>query len=123
MIRILISIPLLIVLIAFALSNQQPVRLGLWPTDIVLDVPLSVAVLVAAGLFFVVGAFMTWTGAVASRGRARRAERSVRELRAQIAILRDERAEAVRAAQGGGTLAHPGSSTGTGAGVALLPPG
>jgi uncharacterized integral membrane protein len=98
MIRILISIPLLIVLIAFALSNQQPVQLGLWPTDIVLSVPLSVAILVAAAIFFVVGAFMTWAGAVASRGRARRAERSVRELRAQVAVLRDQQAEARRTA-------------------------
>jgi uncharacterized integral membrane protein len=107
MIRILISIPLLIVLIAFALSNQEPVRLGLWPTDILLDVPLSVAVLVAAAIFFVVGAFMTWTGAVASRSRARRAERTVRELRAQVATLRDQQAEARRT---------PGQT------VALLPP-
>lgn len=96
MIRILISIPILIVLVAFALSNQQPVRIGLWPTDILVDVPLSVAVLVAAGIFFVVGAFMTWTGAVVSRSRARRAERQVRELRAQVASLRDQQAEVRR---------------------------
>jgi uncharacterized integral membrane protein len=107
MIRILISIPLLIVLIAFALSNQQPVRLGLWPTDILLDVPLSVAVLVAAGIFFVLGAFMIWTGAVASRTRARRAERTVRELRAQVATLREQQAESRRSA---------------GQSLALLPP-
>lgn len=99
MIRILISIPLLIVLIAFALSNQQPVQVGLWPTDIQVDVPLSVAILVAAALFFLVGAFMTWAGAVASRSRARQAERSVRDLRAQVESLRDAQAEARRSGQ------------------------
>ena len=86
--RVLLAIPLLILLVAFALSNQQPVRVGLWPTDIQLDVPLSVAVLVAAFLFFLVGAFMTWTTALAQRARARQAERAVRQLEAQVDALR-----------------------------------
>ncbi len=75
-------------LVAFALSNQQMVRLGLWPTDILIDMPISVAVLVAAGVFFIVGAFMTWTTAVAMRARARRAERLVRQLEGQVEALR-----------------------------------
>ena len=86
--RILIAIPLLIILVAFALSNQQVVRVGLWPTDIVADMPLSVAVLAAAGVFFIVGAFMTWAGALAFRSRARRAEQTVRQLEAQLQALR-----------------------------------
>ena len=86
--RVLLAIPLLILLVAFALSNQQPVRLGLWPTDIQVDIPLSVAVLVAAGLFFLVGAFMTWTTALAMRARARAAERLVRQLEAQVDAMR-----------------------------------
>ncbi len=113
MIRTLISIPLIVVLIAFALSNQQPVRVGIWPTDIQVDVPLSVAVLVAAALFFVVGAFMTWTGLVAMRGRARRAERHARELQAQLESMRQTHIEHLRAHQA------PSSSRE----VALLPPG
>lgn len=88
--RVLIVIPLLVLLIAFALSNQEPVRLGLWPTDILVDVPLSVAVLVAAALFFVVGAFMTWGGSLSLRSRARRAEQAVRRLEAQLATLRTQ---------------------------------
>lgn len=86
--RILIAIPLLVLLVAFALSNQQLVRLGLWPTDILVDMPLSVAVLIAAGVFFIVGGFMTWATALAARARARRAERQVRQLEAQIEALR-----------------------------------
>lgn len=106
MIRILISIPLLIILIAFALSNQQPVTIGIWPTDIQLTVPLSVAVLVGAAIFFVLGALMTWTGAVASRGRARRAERRIREMQARIDWMRQEQVEELK----------------TGRAVALAPP-
>ena len=86
--RALLAIPLLVILVAFALSNPQPVRLGLWPTDIQLEVPLSIAILVAAFLFFLVGAFMTWTTAVAMRARAKSAERHVRLLESQVNAMR-----------------------------------
>ncbi len=95
-IRILISIPLLIILIAFALSNQQPVTVGIWPTDIQLVVPLSVAVLMGAAIFFVIGALMTWTSAVGARTRARRAERHVRELQGRIAWMRQQQVEGLQ---------------------------
>jgi len=98
--RVLIAIPLLVIFVAFALSNQQVVHLGLWPTDILVDMPLSVAVLVAAGVFFVVGGFMTWTTAVAARARARAAERTIRQLEAQV--------ETMRARPSGLTMLPPG---------------
>ena len=86
--RILITIPCLLLLTAFALSNQGLVRLGLWPTDIQLEVPLSVAVLVGSGIFFVLGAMMTWGGSFTLRARARRSEAAVRRLEAQLEVLR-----------------------------------
>lgn len=114
--RILIVIPCLILLIAFALSNQAPVRLGLWPTDILVDVPLSVAVLVASGIFFVLGAMMTWGGSLALRLRARRAEAALRRLEVQLDVLRGAgRAGAQGEAIQGGTLQG-------GAGVPVLLP-
>ena len=58
--RILLAAPVLLILVIFALSNRQVVQLGLWPTDIMVDAPLSITVLVAAGLFFIGGALMTW---------------------------------------------------------------
>ena len=105
--RVLIAIPLLVILVAFALSNQQVVRLGLWPTDILVDMPLSVAVLVAAGVFFVVGGFMTWTTALAARNRARNAERTVRQLEAQVEAQREAQREAMRARPSGLTMLPP----------------
>lgn len=86
--RFLLVIPVLIVLIAFALSNRQVVQLGLWPTDIMIDAPLSVTILVAAGLFFIVGALMTWGAGVVTASRARHAERTVRQLEAEVRALR-----------------------------------
>lgn len=86
--RLLVAIPFLALLVAFALSNTQPVRLGLWPTDLSADVPLSVAVLVAMGIAFLAGGLLVWLQALAQRRRARRAEEAVRRLEAQLAALR-----------------------------------
>ena len=86
--RYLLALPVLVILVAFALSNQQVVQLGLWPTDILVDLPLSVTVLVAAGLFFIAGAAMTWGSRLALGNRARRAERAIRQLESQIQALR-----------------------------------
>ena len=86
--RVLLAIPLLVILVVFALSNRQVVPLGLWPTDILVYAPLSIAVLIAAGLFFIAGAFMTWGDSLAMRSRARRAERAVRQLEAQVQTMK-----------------------------------
>ena len=86
--RILRVGPVLIILIAFARSNRQVVQLGLWPTDIMIDAPLSVTILVAAGLFFIIGALMTWGAGVLTASRARQAERTVRQLEAEVRALK-----------------------------------
>ncbi len=85
--RFLLGVPALVLLVLFALSNKQPTRLYLWPTDITLDAPLSLAVLVASAVFFLAGAFMTWGTSLSMRTRARRAEEQVRQLRTQVRTL------------------------------------
>jgi uncharacterized integral membrane protein len=89
--RALLAAPLLFILILFALSNKQIVELGLWPTDIAIGLPVSIAVLGIAGLFFLFGALVAWSGAIAERKRARRAEATVRQLQAQLAAARASR--------------------------------
>ncbi len=84
MLRFIILLPFLILLIAFALSNPQPVPLGLWPTDFSVEVPVSIAILVSSGLFFFLGALFVWFGSVAARTRHRRAERRARALEAEL---------------------------------------
>lgn len=85
MIRLLLLIPVLILIIAFALSNQAPVQLGLWPTGITTELPLSIAVLAIGAMCFVLGAAFTWAGRIAATARAIQAERTVAVLRAQLA--------------------------------------
>ncbi len=82
--RFLIALPFLLVLVLFALSNTQSVHLGLWPTDLGLDAPLSIVVLVGMAIAFVLGALALWFSALAARHRARRAEHRVRALEAQL---------------------------------------
>jgi uncharacterized integral membrane protein len=84
MLRILLLLPFLIVLVAFALSNQQTVTLGIWPTDLTVEAPLSISVLIAAGVFFFLGALFVWFGSVAARSRAARAERRAAALEAEL---------------------------------------
>lgn len=85
--RLLIAIPFLLLLILFVLSNREPIALGLWPTDLAWDVPLSIAILIGAAIAFLFGALLVWIGELAQRRRARRAEARVRLLEEQVAAL------------------------------------
>jgi uncharacterized integral membrane protein len=85
MVRTLLLMPFLIVLVAFALSNPQPVQLKIWPLDFyTIEAPLSIAILLAGGVFFFLGALFVWFGSVAARGRAGRAERRAAALEAEL---------------------------------------
>jgi lipopolysaccharide assembly protein A len=86
--RLLIGIPLLLVMVLFALSNRAPVRLVLWPTDFSLELPLSLAILAAMAIAFLVGGLLVWFSALAQRRRARRAEFEVRLLEAEVQSLK-----------------------------------
>lgn len=88
MIRTLVFAPLLFLLVLFALSNPQPVQIGLWPTDVLVGIPLSITVLLAMAAAFLLGALLLWMSAVGARLRARRAEHTVRMLEAQVAELK-----------------------------------
>jgi uncharacterized integral membrane protein len=88
MLRILISLPFLLLMVLFALSNPPPVKLGLWPTDFTIEVPISLAILAAMGIGFFFGALLLWVSLVGARARARRAERHVRQLEAQVQELK-----------------------------------
>ncbi len=87
MLPLILSLPVLLLLVLFALSNQQSVRIGLWPTDFALQAPLSLAVLGLALVFFLAGALVAWGGALSARRRARRAEAAVRQLTNQVEAL------------------------------------
>ncbi len=80
--------PFLLLLVLFALSNESVVQIGLWPTDLSVQAPLSVAVLVISAVFFLLGAIVVGMGSLAQRRRARRAESKVRALEAEMSQLK-----------------------------------
>jgi uncharacterized integral membrane protein len=88
MLRALIALPFLVVLILFALSNRQPVTLSLWPTGLELTAPAAVLILVSVAGAFLLGALFVWIPALGVRRRARRFERTTRDLQAQVAALK-----------------------------------
>jgi uncharacterized integral membrane protein len=81
--RWLIGIPLLFLMILFALSNTDPVRIGLFPTDLSIEIPLSVAILGAMGIGFFFGGLRVWIEALRHRRVARRAQATVKLLEAK----------------------------------------
>jgi uncharacterized integral membrane protein len=85
--RLLIAMPFLLVLVSFVLSNRAPVTIGIWPMDARWDVPLSVALLIAAAVALAVGASMVWISEIRLRRRARHAEAAVRRLEEQVREL------------------------------------
>jgi putative membrane protein len=86
--RLLIALPLLLLMVLFALSNRQPVPLRFWPTDYSLVLPLSLAVLGGMAVAFLAGGLLVWVSALAQRRRARRAEQTARLLEAQVQELK-----------------------------------
>jgi uncharacterized integral membrane protein len=94
MMRALIFAPLLFLLVLFALSNPQPVHLGMWPTDYGADLPLSIALLIGSAAAFVLGALLMWLALVGARLRARRSEQQVKIMEKQVANLQTRLAEA-----------------------------
>ena len=87
MLFLIVTFILSLPLVLFALSNTEIVKLGLWPTDYSIEVHLSLAILIAMAIAFLLGALVVWMSELSQRRRARRAERTVRLLEAQIEAL------------------------------------
>lgn len=88
LLRLIVAIPLLLLLVLFALSNTRQVPLTLWPTDYALELPLSLEILGGMALAFFIGALIVWPSALGQRRRARRAEHAVQLLEAQVQELK-----------------------------------
>jgi uncharacterized integral membrane protein len=87
MLFLIVAFILCLPLVLFALSNTEIVGLGLWPMDYRIEVHLSLAILVAMAIAFLLGALVVWMSELSQRRRARRAERTIRLLEAQIDAL------------------------------------
>lgn len=97
MLRWLLILPLLVVLILFALSNQQPAGVSLWPFDLTWQAPLATVVLVFAALAFLLGALVAWAAGGRGRARARARIREGEIAQGELNTLRAREARRVEA--------------------------
>lgn len=95
MVFLIVTFVLCLPLVLFVLSNTETVRLGLWPTDYAIDVHLSIAIVVAMAIAFLLGALVVWISELSQRRRARRAERRVQLLEARIEELQAQTASPI----------------------------
>ena len=83
-----IAIPFLVVMVVFALSNRDPVSLSLFPTDISVEMPLSLAILAGMGIGFFLGGFRVWTASFRHRRAASKAEETIRLMETKLADMK-----------------------------------
>ncbi|HEV7371413.1 lipopolysaccharide assembly protein LapA domain-containing protein [Arenibaculum sp.] len=98
-----ITIPLALLVISFAVSNRDEVSLGLWPLPGRMEVPLFLVGLLGLLIGFLAGGIVAWVAGrrhrVAARREARRAARLSQELddeRRRHATAEAKLAEAAR---------------------------
>lgn len=97
---ILISLPLTLIFLSFAISNRAPVDLEMWPLPATLTVPAYAVVLVPLGLGLIVGVALTWMAAgkhrKLARQRGRKLEALLTEIKGYRAKAETEREEGLR---------------------------
>ncbi len=88
----ILTIPLTLVVVIFAIANREFVPLDLWPFG--LSRPLPIFVLILGGMFvgFLIGALVMWLSSGKQRKRAREARHQVAKLERRVKEL--ERAQA-----------------------------
>lgn len=85
--RWLITLPLAIVLVVFAVNNRHMAEVDLWPLGFVVVWPLFVYVFLGAGIGLLIGALFAWISGGAARKFARERRVRLRELEHTIETM------------------------------------
>jgi len=80
----LVTVPVALIAIVFAVSNLDKVPVGLWPFSDVAVMPLYLVVLGALGLGFIAGEFVAWINGGRWRREARRRQRRIEALEREL---------------------------------------
>ena len=89
----LITIPLAVVAVSFAISNRDLVTFGLWPLPQELVLPRFLAVLAPLLVGFLIGGLIAWASAGRHRRTARQRGFRLEQLNAEGRRLRERQAE------------------------------
>ena len=79
-----------VLLIPFAVSNREPVSLGLWPLPFLVGLPLYLLVLLLLLIGFIIGAAAGWLGGRNARRELRRRRRRVEALERELVAARSQ---------------------------------
>jgi lipopolysaccharide assembly protein A len=82
----LITAPLALVLVVFAVANRETISLTLWPAPVSLNAPIYLVVLLALLVGFLIGELVAWIN-------SHRARRETRALSRRVAALERELAD------------------------------
>ena len=94
---IIITLPILLVAISFAISNTDILTLRLWPFSTEVSMPSALALFIVLVFGFVIGALAAFIGAGSLRKRVRNAEYRLRQMEMEQAwIAREAEAKAAK---------------------------
>jgi len=86
----IVSIPLMVLAVVFAVANRGMATIDLWPLDMTLLVPMYLVVLVPLLVGFLLGGIVAWISAGSARGKARHALYRAEQLERENARLRSK---------------------------------
>ena len=89
----LITVPLAVIAVSFAVSNRDLVTFGLWPLPQELVLPRFLAVLVPLALGVLIGGLIAWASSGRHRRLARQRGYRLEQLNAEVRRLRERQAE------------------------------
>ncbi len=84
----IVTVPIALLVILFALMNRQEVVLSLWPLPYEKPLPLFFLTLLSVVIGFFIGALATWLSGGTTRQKLRAANRALAESRDELAILK-----------------------------------
>lgn len=87
LLRWVICLPIVFIVLGFALVNRGDVTLSFWPSDVEIALPLS---LLIVGVFFagaLFGQALAWLGSLGRRIEAARLKRAMQKLQSDQAVL------------------------------------
>ncbi len=76
----LVTAPIVLVLVVFAVANRDPITLNLWPLPVTLQTRVFIAVLLPLVVGFLMGEVSAWISGRHRRRQARHTARRVEEL-------------------------------------------
>lgn len=86
----IVTLPLTVLAVLFALSNSATSEVRLWPLPWVAELPLYLLILGSLLLGFLLGAVVAWISSGARRRRMRALAQQVRDQAAEIGALRHQ---------------------------------